>query len=303
MRRDRCPTPRPRRRTKANFTGNLRGAPTIASRGKIRTREERMLKITKTSLILFTALALGTAVATEAATLEFNFDESTPVGSWQEREQVSSQGGKQTVTVMKVKYLGDEERNGETYAWVETELENFKIKKSNRKQTGDTTYVKALLKKSLLRGDVVNSIGNFHDIAEEIIMQTGDAQPMRIKNAGEMMGGLVQATGLQISYEFAADGSESIEVPAGVFSCERYKGHGTATMDLMIKKMNVESTSTQWISEEVPFGVVKVISDDVVNGKPRHSETSLTAFGRSGATSMVTGEPQDMPSMGSIFGG
>jgi hypothetical protein len=83
------------------------------------------------------------------------------VGSWQEREQITKQGGKTTVSVMKVKYLGDEERNGEIYAWVETEVSSFKVKKKGRKQTGDTSYIKMLMKKSLLQGDVVNSIGNF----------------------------------------------------------------------------------------------------------------------------------------------
>ena len=36
---------------------------------------------------------------------------------------------------------------------------------------------------------MVNSVGNFRDLATEITMQSGDAQPMRMKNAGEMMGG------------------------------------------------------------------------------------------------------------------
>lgn len=257
--------------------------------------------------------ALGLVVALTAAvtmvdagTLEFDFEKSTPVGAWQEREQVTEEGSKTTITVMKIKYLGDEERGGDAYSWVETEVSSFKIKKKGRTQRGDTAYVKILLKKSLLHGDVVNSIGNFSGIASEIIMQTGDNPPMRIKDAGAMMGGFAQAAGLQINYEFSKEGSESVTVPAGGFECDRYRGSGTATIDLMIKKMTVESRSTQWISDDVPFGVVKVISDDVINGKTQHSETTLTSFGRSGAVSMVTGEPQDMPempSLGKMFGG
>lgn len=253
-------------------------------------------------VMLFLSLDLCIAAA---GTIDFDFSASTPVGSWQEREQVTSQNGKQTVSVMKIKYLGDEERDGETFAWIETEARSFKIKKKGRKEQGDTVYMKALIKKGLLEGDVVNSIGNFNDIAVEIIMQAGDEQPMRIKNAGEMMGGVARATGLQITYELARDGTESTTVPAGTFSCDRYRGSGTATMNLMIKKMRIESTSTQWISSKVPFGVVKIISDDLVNGKPQHSEAILTGFGRSGAVSIVTGEPQDMPAMpsiGSLFG-
>lgn len=251
--------------------------------------------------------ALTTAVTmVTAGTLEFDFEKSTPVGAWQEREQVTEQGSKTTITVMKIKYLGDEERGGEAYSWVETEVSSFKVKKNGRKQQGDTAYVKMLLKKSLLQGDVVNSIGNFTEIASEILMQTGDNPPMRIKDAGAMMGGFAQASGLQISYEFSKDGSESVTLPAGNFECDRYRGSGSATIDLMIKKMTVESRSTQWISDEVPFGVVKIISDDVINGKTQHSETALTSFGSSGAVSMITGEPQDMPgmpSLGKMFGG
>ena len=74
----------------------------------------------------------------------------------------------------------------------------------------------------------------------------------------------------------------------------------------MVKKMTVDSTSTQWISKDVPFGVVMVVSDDVVNGKNQHSETRLLAYGPSGAVSLISGEIQDMPTMpslGQMFGG
>jgi hypothetical protein len=265
-----------------------------------------MSKTLKATLCLVTVLAVGAGGAGAGTAIDFNFAGSTPVGAWQEREQITDQNGKKTVAVTKVKYLGDEERNGETYAWIETEVNNFKVKKDKRKPKGDTMVVKVLIKKSMLEGDVVNAVGNFNDLAVEVIMQSGDANPMRIKNAGEMMGGAAQAMGLQLSYEFSPDGSESVAVPAGDFDCDRYRGKGTATVDLMIKKMRVDSTSVQWISKNVPFGVVKVISDDVVNGKPQHSETVLKAYGTSGAVSLISGEIQDMPAMpslGQMFGG
>lgn len=264
-----------------------------------------MRHIPKTSTATLIALIALSGVA-GAAGIDFDFSLSTPVGSWQEREQSTEKGGKTSVSIMKLKYLGDEERNGVTYAWVETESRTFKVRKKGRQQQGDTVFMKVLLKKSLLEGDVVNSIGNFNDIAVEIIMQSGNEKPMRIKNAGEMMGGVVRATALQISYELTKEGSEETTVPAGSFSCDRYKGRGSATLDLMIKKMKVDSTATQWISKQVPFGVVKIISEDVVNGKPQHSETTLLSYGRSGATSGITGEPEDMPempSLGGLFGG
>jgi hypothetical protein len=261
------------------------------------------LKIAALGLAAVIALSAPGAVADDA--IDFDFLASTPVGSWQEREQVVQDGGKETVTVVRVKYLGDEERGGETFAWIETEMSNFKVKKGQRKPQGEPMAVKFLMKKSLLEGDVVNAVGAFSDLAAEIVMQTGDSQPMRIKGAGSMMDAMTQAMGFQMEYDFSRDGSETVTVPAGTFDCDRYLGQGTSTVKVMIKTITVDSRSTQWLSDEVPFGIVKVVSDDTVNGKPQHSESQLLAFGTSGATSVITGEPQDleMPSLGGIFGG
>jgi hypothetical protein len=264
-----------------------------------------MYRLTPIALGLAAVLLLSAGAADAAEAIEFDFLASTPVGSWQEREQVTTDGKKQTVTVMRVKYLGDEDRGGETYSWIENEIASFKIKKGKRKPQGDPMVVKILMKKSLLQGDVVNAIGNFNDLATEVIMQTGDNRPMRIKGVGSAMGGMAQAVGLQIEYSFTKDGSESVTVPAGTFDCTRYRGQGSSTAKVIIKSITVESRSTQWLSEDVPFGVVKVVSDDTVNGKTQHSEATLTSYGTSGATSKITGEPQDveMPSLDGIFGG
>ena len=236
------------------------------------------LRIAALGLAAVIALSAPAAVAGDA--IDFDFLASTPVGSWQEREQVVEDGGKESVSVVRVKYLGDEERGGETFAWIETEMSNFKVKKGQRKPQGEPMAVKFLMKKSLLEGDVVNAVGAFSDLAAEIIMQTGDNQPMRIKGAGSMMDAMTQ-------------------------DCDRYRGQGTSTVKVMIKTITVESRSSQWLSDEVPFGIVKVVSDDTVNGKTQHSESRLLAFGTSGAASVITGEPQDleMPSLGGIFGG
>ena len=265
-----------------------------------------MKPVTAAALGLVTVLVLSTAPTAEAGdAIDFDFLASTPVGSWQEREQAVEDGGKESVSVMRVKYLGDEERGGEAFAWIETEMSSFKVKKGQRKPQGDRVAVKFLMKKSLLEGDVVNAVGAFNDLAVEVIMQSGDSQPMRIKGAGSAMGAMVQAVGLQVEYSFERDGSESVTVPAGTFDCDRYRGQGHSSVKVMIKTVTIDSRSTQWLSEKVPFGIVKAVSDDTVNGKPQHSETTLTAFGTSGATSVITGEPQDleMPSLGGLFGG
>jgi hypothetical protein len=251
------------------------------------------------------AIILVAAITHAEQGIGFNFLDSTPVGSWQEREMITTEGNKQNVTVMRVKYLGDEERGGETFSWIENEITNFKVKKDKRKPQGDPMYVKILIKKSLLEGDVVNAIGNFNDLAVEVIMQTGDGRPMRIKGVDSAMSSMAQAVGFQVEYSFTRDGSESVTVPAGTFDCRRYRGQGSSTAKIFVKKITVESQSTQWLSEEVPFGIVKVVSDDTINGTTQHSEGRLVAYGTSGATSRITGEPQDMemPDLGGIFGG
>ena len=41
----------------------------------------------------------------------------------------------------------------------------------------------------------------------------------------------------------------------------------------------------------------------MVNGTTQQSETVVASFGRTGATSWITGEPQDMPGLGGLLGG
>lgn len=259
----------------------------------------------KTVLIVFglcATLSLGGSAA--ADTIDFNFEDSTPVGSWQEREQITTdEDGKQTGSVMRISYLGDEDRGGESYVWVEMEMNNFKIKKKGRKAQGDPIYIKILTKKSAFEGDIANALGNFNEMATDVIMQSGDSQPIRIKGAGSMMGGMMQGMGLQVSYTVTKEGNEKLTVPGGTFDCDRYKGEGSSSVKIMFKTMRTESKATQWISNDVPFGIVKIISDDVINGDPQRSETVLTGFGLEGAVSKITGEPQEMPSMGNLFGG
>lgn len=256
------------------------------------------------SLVLFAFMVVAGSAPAAADTIKFDFKDSTPVGSWQEREVTTKNDkGEEHVTVMRMSYLGDEKRGGEDFVWTETEISNYKVKRGERKPQGKPIIMKVLTKKSIYEGDIANALGNFSDLATEVIMQVGDGQPMRIKDAGSAMGPMAQAVGLKVNYNLTADGEETITVPAGSFNCARYRGEGQTSAKVMFKSIEVHSRATQWISQKVPFGVVKVISDDVVNGKPEHTESVLKAFGRSGATSKITGEPQDMPSMGKLFGG
>lgn len=256
------------------------------------------------SIMLSLFLIVGVAAASHAGDFTFDFTGSTPVGSWQEREQTTTDAkGKETVTVMRISLVGEEERGGESFVWIEMAMDNYKVKRGKRKSMGEAVAVKYLTKKSVMEGDIANGLGNFNDLAVEVIMQSGDGPPLRIKGAGSMMGNMTQAMGLKATYSMTNEGSDTVTVPAGTFDCTRLTGEGSTSVKVVIKKITVESRSTQWFSEEVPFGLVKIVSDDVVNGKDQHTESVLTAFGTSGATSRITGEPQEMPSLGGMFGG
>jgi len=125
---------------------------------------------------------------------------------------------------------------------------------------------------------------------------------MRMTDAGGLMQGAAQASNLQISYDYTQAGSDNLTVPAGTFSCTRYDGTGHATMNVVFKTMEVHSEVTTCIADNVPFGIVQATSENVIDGRSQTSETKLINFGTSGASSAITGEPVEMPSIGNIFG-
>ncbi len=253
------------------------------------------------------AVAVGVlaVAATLGAATRIDVMGATPVGSWQEREMVTTDAkGQQTVTVMKTKYLGDEQRGGTAYAWIETEVQGYEVKKDGkRKAQGELMVMKALVARSVFAGDTSNVVANLSRIGEEVIMQSGSSQPMRIKGAGGMLQGAMQSMNLQVDYDYKETGRESVSVPAGSFDCVVYKGAGTTTMDVVFKKMQVESSATAWFSSEVPFGLVRMTSEDTVDGQKQTSEARLLAHGAAGATTRITGEVMDMPTIPGFPGG
>ncbi len=254
------------------------------------------------ALIFSVALPLSAQAGTSLKLLE-----ATPVGSWSLREETTTDHrGRATVNVIRTSMLSKEERNGQTYYWVEMVNENFKVKGDKRKPVGERMVVKSLMSEQFLSGDPANAIQNLRGFGEELIVQNGNSQPMRISGAGGFAEGLMKGMGAEINYNFSEQGNESVTVPAGSFDTKVLVGEGSTEMKVIFKKITVASKTTSYFSDKVPFGIVKADGESVTNGKVSTHSTRLLEYGRSGAQSQMTGEPQDMPNMpniGDILGG
>lgn len=238
-------------------------------------------------------LGISTHVSAEPF---FNFSASTPEGSWALREiKTIDHKGRQTVMVVKQKYLGSEQRQGQTYYWLETEMDNYRIKKDKRKPEGEHTVLKVLVSEEAMSSDPANVVNNLHGFGKEIIMQSGDSPPMMMNEGGLLAGTLMKSMGIEVNYQFNVEGSETIDTDAGAFKAKRITGSGSTSSKILFKKMEVKSRSIMWVSDKVPFGVVKGESSDTINGKESKSHTRLLEFARSGAVTAITGDPKKMP--------
>lgn len=144
-------------------------------------------------------------------------------------------------------------------------------------------------------------LNNIRGFGAEIIMQNGDQDPMRMSGAGGLMSGVVQAMDLEVNYNFSELGSETVTVPAGEFDARKVQGSGTTEAKIIFKKIKVDSDTTAWLSKKVPFGIVKSEGTTTTNKKTSTQSSELMEYGTSGATSLITKEPKDMPTMGNMF--
>ena len=225
----------------------------------------------------------------------FRISDVTPVGSWAEREQRTvNHKKKETLSVMRQTLVGKEDRDGETHYWVETEATNYKItKKGEKKKQGQTTIIKALIAGSMFDADPANISNNLTGFGKEIIFQTGNEQPMRMKEGGTMADFMMKALGVKVDYTFTSAGNDTVEIPAGTFNAQKFTGTGSVDTRILIQKISIRSESEFWMTPELPFGFAHMISKETVNKKPQSSEASVTSYGMSGGTSKITQEPVD----------
>lgn len=265
-----------------------------------------MLKLLIRRIFIVSIFCFCTGVS--AKNVSFDFLSSSPVGSWQVREQIdTNHKGKKTGSIIRTSMISKEQRNGKPHYWIEVGMDTFKInKKGKRKTTGKRTVIKSLVPESTLTGDPANVLNNLRAFGVEMIMQSGNAKPMRISGTEGMMASAMKMSNAEIEYEFEALGPEKISVAAGEFATNKIKGSGSVDMKVVFKKVHVDSDSTMWISNKVPFGTVKTKGTAVTNNKSTTTISELMEFGVSGAKSEITKEPDDMPEipkLGDLFGG
>lgn len=269
---------------------------------RLNTRSRRALcwvLFATLNLVITPAMAKGPSLDLLAA---------TPIGSWQIREDYNtSPRGKRTVSVVKTSMLGEETRNGERYYWVEMVQNEFKLRKSKkgekRKPTGDQIVTKTLLPASTFTADPANAIANLSGVGEEMIIQTGNSDPIIMRGAGALASSFMQGSGGNISFDFAEQGTEQVAVTAGTFDTTIMSGTGSVTVDAVFKQITVTSKTTGWYSEQIPFGIVKSTGETTTNGKTTTNESQLIEYGMSGATSLITKTPQEMPNLEGLLGG
>lgn len=252
------------------------------------------------NMLLATSL-LMVAMPVPADTINFNFLESTPVGSWQLREETNTDHkGRQTVALVRSSLVGEELRDGEKHYWIEIEMKTFKIKKEKRKPSGDRAVFKTLVAESAFNDDPANAVNNLRAFSKEMIIQNGDDDPIRLTGAGGMAESMLQAMGTEISYSYDYVGDEDVTVQAGNFATRKIQGTGSTEMKVVFKRIKVTSSDTSWISDSVPFGTVKSEGDSITNGKASTHSSELLEFGLSGAVTQITKTPEELPEMPSM---
>lgn len=250
--------------------------------------------------MIFISLA-GFSFSVLAAS-EFNFSKSTPVGSWAIREELQTDHkGRKSVSVVRMSVVGKEDFDGSPHVWIEAETQQYKIKKDKRKKQGKKMIMKTLLDVAIFSDSPANIVGNLNKYAKTIIMQTGDADPMKIEQGGAMAQSMMQAAGITVEYDFTEKGSKTVEVPAGKFTCKVVSGSGSTETKILIKKFKVSSVAESCYSSAVPFGLVQSNSDVTTNGKKSTLVSQLMEYGATGAKSAITKDAQEMPQMPKLF--
>lgn len=253
--------------------------------------------------LLAVTLLVTVAPAASSEDLNYGFLEATPMGSWQLSENTNiDHKGRETVAETRTSLVGEETRDGEKHYWIEVEINSFKVKNGKRKPAGDTIIFKSLVAESAFEADPANAVNNLQAFGKEMIMQTGDENPIRMTGAGGMADSMMQAMGTKVSYTYDFVGDEDVTVRGGSFSARKIEGTGTTEMKVIFKKIVVTSSNTAWISDQVPFGMVRAEGESTTNGKKSTHSSELLEYGDSGAVSKITKTPEDLPAMPDLKG-
>ena len=232
--------------------------------------------------------------------------QNAEVGSWQLRQEITTdQRGKQNAQEVRTSIVGEEKRDGVSYLWVEMVMQPYSVdKKGKQKPSGERMIIKTLVEKEVFADDIATVFNNLRGIGKEMIIQQGDADPMMIEEGGMMADALLKSMGSDVKFDFKETGREKVSTPAGEFNTRIIDGNGTMEMKVFVKTIRVNSRSRQWVSDKVPFGIVKYETESEMDGKVSKVSGAIIEYGTSGATSLITKQPQklQMPSL-PFFGG
>ena len=108
------------------------------------------IKTIFTIATLFVSIVIVYAGQAQAAQINFDLLKSTPVGSWQLREDMTiDHKGRQSIIQIRSSLLSSEVRGGQKYFWIEMVMDSFKVKKNgDRKKDGDQMVMKTLVAES-----------------------------------------------------------------------------------------------------------------------------------------------------------
>jgi hypothetical protein len=178
-----------------------------------------------------------------------------PVGDWAEY-QISKEG--EPEMGLRFAIVGTEQRDGREMQWFEMAI--------TPEDEDNSTIMKLLVPGYPFEPDGL----------EEIIMKAGDSPAMNM--GGPMMSTILKSIGDNPGLSVAEEckkmqdvGEESVTVPAGTVQARHYQ--------------NAESGAEVWLSNEVPFGMVRSTDGEYTSELVAHGEGAQTA---------ITETPQDL---------
>lgn len=200
-------------------------------------------------------LLAATPAALQAQDACGGYMHAPPVGDWSEY-QVSKEGEEEIR--LRFAIVGTEQREGHEMQWFEMAI--------TPEGEDESTIMKLL----------VQSYPFEPDGLEEIIMKAGDNPAMNM--GGPMMSTILKSIGDNPGLSIAEEcrkmvevGEESITVAAGTLSTRHYR--------------NAESGAEAWLSNDIPFGMVRSTDGEYTSELVAHGE---------GATTAITETPQDL---------
>jgi hypothetical protein len=235
-----------------------------------------------------------------AAQIKLDVLSATPKGSWQEREQTTTEdNGAKRVLAIKTAMVGSEIRGGEPYLWIEMELKPTRIDKKGRAKEDPKVIAKLLVRQWFFDLDLGNVLCNPFPFAQEIIVQTTESEiPVRYYGKGlQKIGDLLQ---LGTKFQWKQLPNETVVAAGESIDAVHLQGGATEDTRALLRKVQVETSADFWYSEKVPFGMLKGEVKSP-NGKAETWVSELKGYGSSGAVSQITKTPKDDTGHGKLF--